>query len=386
MIGGYIARTAVRGVLLAAIAALGPACAVALGPVAPAAAAPALVIETPPDGSATNDQTPAISGTTTGSGPVTVNIYRGASAEGTPEQSPSDPLALGGSWSVTPAPLEEGTYTAVAEQADVEELETGASAPVTFTVDTTAPAVTLNALSSPSKDPTPALAGSAGKAEGDSPTVSVTLYEGSSASGKVAAFENVPVSGGSWSYVPPHLGDGTYTAQATQGDAAGNLGTSAARTFTVDTTAPAVTLTTPADGAFLGTSKPTFGGAAGSAPGDAATVTLEVYTGTTASGTPLRAQAAPVTAGAWGVGAAALSDGTYPAVAEQKDEAGNTGTSAPATFTVDTTAPAVSVSPLASPTNDSTPTIKGGAGTAAGDEPSVSLTVYQGSSVGGAIA
>src|SRR4051812_47179782 len=108
MNGGYIARTAVRGFLLAAIAALGAACAVALGPVAPAAAAPSLVIESPPSGSATNDQTPTISGTTTGSGPVTVNIYRGASAEGTPEQSPSDPLALGGSWSVTPARLEEG--------------------------------------------------------------------------------------------------------------------------------------------------------------------------------------------------------------------------------------------------------------------------------------
>ena len=94
MIGGYIARTAVRGFLLAAIAALGAACAVALGPVAPAAAAPTLVIESPPSGSATNVQTPTISGTTTGSGPVTVNIYRGASAEGTPEQSPSDPLAL----------------------------------------------------------------------------------------------------------------------------------------------------------------------------------------------------------------------------------------------------------------------------------------------------
>src|SRR6185437_3223622 len=87
----------------------------------------------------------------------------------------------------------------------------------------------------------PTLSGAAGKAEGDDLTVSVTIYEGSPAGGKVAAFENVTRSGGSWSYVAPHLGDGAYTAQVTQSDAAGNVGT-AEHTFTVDTTAPAVTL------------------------------------------------------------------------------------------------------------------------------------------------
>ena len=41
------------------------------------------------------------------------------------------------------------------------------------------------------------------------------------------------------------LADGTYTAQTAQSDAAGNIGYSAATTFTVDTTPPTVTSITP---------------------------------------------------------------------------------------------------------------------------------------------
>src|SRR5204863_330059 len=133
-------------------------------------------------------------------GAVSVTIYEGSSPGGEVAASGKPPVS-GGSWSYTPLHLGDGTYTAQATQSDAAGNST-TSAPVTFSVDTTAPVVTLDALSSPTKDPTPALSGAAGKAEGDSPTVSVTIYEGSAASGKVAAFENVPVSGGSWSYVP----------------------------------------------------------------------------------------------------------------------------------------------------------------------------------------
>src|SRR5205814_4763588 len=55
----------------------------------------------------------------------------------------------------------------------------------------------------------------------------------------------------------PALSEGTYTAQATQSDTAGNTGSSAAHTFTVDVTAPTVTLTSPAAGAHTNDSTPT---------------------------------------------------------------------------------------------------------------------------------
>ncbi len=55
---------------------------------------------------------------------------------------------------------------------------------------------------------------------------------------------------GTWSYSASELSNGIYTAQASQGDQAGHTGTSAAMTFTVDATAPEVTLTSPADDAY----------------------------------------------------------------------------------------------------------------------------------------
>ena len=53
-----------------------------------------------------------------------------------------------------------------------------------------------------------------------------------------------------------------------------------------DTTAPSVTLTQPASNATLATTLPTFAGKAGNAVGDTATVTVKVYAGSSATGSP----------------------------------------------------------------------------------------------------
>src|SRR5205823_10410403 len=118
------------------------------------------------------------------------------------------PPVSGGSWSYTPPHQRDGTYTAH-ECLDFSPGHIPSSAPVTFSVDTTAPVVTLDALSSPTKDPTPALSGAARSEERRVGKEWGTGCEGSAERDKVAAFENVPVSG-SWSYVPPQIGDGTY--------------------------------------------------------------------------------------------------------------------------------------------------------------------------------
>jgi hypothetical protein len=102
------------------------------------------------------------------------------------------------------------------------------------------PAVTLTAPADGSytKATTVALSGAAGTATGDSTTVTLNIYSGSAANGTPVLTRSVTRSGATWSTSVTTLGQGTYTAQATQADAGGNTGRSATRTFTIDTTAP----------------------------------------------------------------------------------------------------------------------------------------------------
>ncbi len=289
----------------------------------------------------------------------------------------------GETWEYTPSHLVDGTYTAEATQKD-EAGNEGTSAEVTFTVDTTAPVVSLSPVPSPTNNATPALTGGAGTAEGDLAVVTVTIYKGEVAGGPVATSGPAAVSGSGWSYAASHLSDGTYTAEATQKDEAGNEGTSAEVTFTVDTTPPAVTLSPVASPTNDAT--PKLEGAGGIAEGDIATATVTVYKGGLVGGTVAATGSVPVTAGSWSYTSTHLEDGTYTAEATQKDEAGNEGTSAEVTFTVDTTAPVVSLSPVPSPTNNATPALTGGAGSAVGDDPTVAVKIYKGTSVGGTAA
>ena len=127
-----------------------------MGPAASAIAAPPNVtIASPLNGSVTNDRTPSFSGLAEeAGGEVTLRIYSGPTAEGTVIQELSTLLSLGGRWSLGPTePLGDGTYTAQATQTNFAS-ETGTSLPVTFTIDTAAPTVTLNSPQSPSDDTT----------------------------------------------------------------------------------------------------------------------------------------------------------------------------------------------------------------------------------------
>ena len=149
--------------------------------------------------------------------------------------------------------------------------------------------------------------------------------------------------------------------------------------FTVDTTPPAVSLTSVAP--LTDNPTPSFSGGAGVAPGDIASVTLKIYSGSSASGTPYRTVSVAATGSAWSASLAeALSEGTYTAQAEQSDDAGNTGKSATSTFTVDTATPAVTLTPVAPFTNDTTPGFTGSAATAPVDIASVTVNIYSGES------
>jgi hypothetical protein len=354
---GPIGRPAVLALL--ALAAL------AAGPVASASAS--VTIDSPADGTLTNDRTPAFEGSAEAvGGAVTVSIHEGSSAAGPIVQAPSTAEPpLSGSWSLTlSSPLSDGVYTAVAEQSELGGLGEPypPSGPVTFTVDATPPAVSLDPVASPTKDPTPTLEGTAGTAAGDEQEVVLQILSGES----VIVEKHLAASSGSWSFTAPHLGDGAYTARATQTDEAGNRG-EALGEFTVDTTAPSVSLN--AIPSPSGDATPTLTGDAGEAPGDAGSVSVTILSGSTevASGS------AEVSEGVWSYTAPHLADGSYTARAKQSDAAGNEGTSLVRSFTIDTSSPTVTLDQPQTPSNDTTPSFSG---TASDTEP-VTVRIYE---------
>jgi major membrane immunogen (membrane-anchored lipoprotein) len=349
--------------------------------------APVVTLTSPAGGAVLKTSEPTLTGvggTAAWDKPVTVAIHEGNSLAG-PVVASEGVAVSGGAWSYSPH-LSDGVYTVQAEQGD-EAGNTGASAVVTFTVDANAPLVTLTSPEAgallDSSEPT--LSGSAGDASWDEPVTTVTVHQGGSLAGEVVALGDVPVSGGTWSYSVPELSDGIYTAQVAQRDEAGHMGTSMPVTFTVDTTAPVVTLTSPAQGAFVNSSTPTLSGAAGAAPWDHQHVTVAIHEGASLGGTLLALKSVTVSGGKWSYAASHLGDGTYTAQASQEDDAGHTGLSSEVTFTVDTTPPALT---LVTPANGehldtSRPTFGGLAGQASGDQPSVTVKIYKGSTISG---
>ena len=255
-------------------------------------------------------------------------------------------------WATCTSPKEYAGLSNGAHTFEVRAVNGGSTvdptpAQATWTVDTSTPVVTLSspANGTDTNHNTPTFTGSAGTATGDLPTITVKVYSGSSAAGTPLQTLTTTAAAGSWSVkASGALLDGTYTAQASQSSESGHSGLSTAGTFTVDTVAPLVTLTAPANGATLYNDKPTLSGAAGIATGDSMAVTVKVYSGSSASGTPV--ETLPVTAlgSAWtAISTSTLSEGTYTAEAEQSDGAANLGKSAPSTFKVTTTPPITTI-------------------------------------------
>jgi hypothetical protein len=374
--------TAVRNALCATALALGLW--VGLSAAVPdlaLAAPPELSITAPPGGSFTANHFPVFTGTTSDNeDPVIVTVYAGPAIGGTVAEIIT-PLVgpAAGVWFAESAEfLGDGQYTAVVEQG--AEGERGSSQPVTFTLDSKAPVVSMNTVAEFTTDPTPALLGNAGTAPGDQPSVTVRLFSGGSTGGTPVDEQVVSGAGGHWSYLAPTLADGVYTAQASQADEAGNEGLSALRTFTVDTTGPSVAvdaLVSPTNDP-----KPSITGQMGAGPGDSSTVSVVVYHGADTGGAKAAEGTATDTGETSWSYAPHLGDGQYTIQATQSDEAGNTSASNTVTFTVDTAKPVVSVKDPPEYTN-STPTIEGTGGIAPGDDSTVTVRLYKGAGPSG---
>ncbi|MFP5365198.1 MAG: DUF4082 domain-containing protein [Thermoleophilia bacterium] len=307
--------------------------------------APTVTLTAPANGSTTTDTTPTLSGAagnaTGDSTTVTVRIWRGTGTDGELLQTLT-PTRSTTAWSATAAALGQGTYTAQATQTDASG-NVGTSSANSFDVNA-APTVTVNQHAA-QDDPTnaPPIRWTVTFSE---PVTGFTAGDlsrtGSSTGGTVAvsgsgADYEIAVSGS------PTNGTLAFTlpsgrAQDATGQA--NLAsTSSDNTVTYDTAAPAVTLTTPANGSTTGDTTPALSGAAGNAATDSQTVTVRIYSGASTAGALAQILTATRTTTTWTATASELAGGVYTAQATQTDAAGNTGTSAPRTFTIDTVAP-----------------------------------------------
>ena len=114
----------------------------------------------------------------------------------------------------------------------IRSVEGGCERGLPHTPSTPPPVVTLDtpANGSSSTDSTPDLSRTTTAADN---TVSVKLYSGGDASGAPLQTLTGSGTGGSWQATATALAPGTYSAQASAGDGAGNEGLSAARSFTV---------------------------------------------------------------------------------------------------------------------------------------------------------
>ena len=132
---------------------------------------------------------------------------------------------------------------------------------------------------------------------------------------------------GAWSFTPTGLADGAHTIVASQTDSFGNTGT-ASLSFTLDTTAPVVAITSA--GGPTNQAAQTITGTVDIA--DAGT-TVTLLDGTSALGT-----AVVQPNGSWSI-PVTLSSGSNSLTAAVSDAAGNTGTSSAVVFNLSTTGP-----------------------------------------------
>jgi hypothetical protein len=201
---------------------------------------------------------------------------------------------------------------------------TSSASTYSWTIDTTAP--TISITSTPSS-PTNATTASFSFSATDSGGGAIASYACKIDAGSYASCTS-PTSYSS-------LAAGAHTFYITSTDTAGNTSSASSVSWTIDLTAPTVAITTPAASAVVLTSNIASYAMSGTCSENGQTVTIAGSVSTTAA----------CASGAWSatVDLSALADGTLSITAAQSDVAGNTTTTASRSFIKDTTAPTISV-------------------------------------------
>jgi hypothetical protein len=236
-------------------------------------------------------------------------------------------------WTLSSTWTAAGSATVTVTQKDASN-NTG-TATRTITIDRTAPSISITTLNGAAQtwpasrnQTVTTIGGTCSSGTGDL-AVSVGITGSRTASGSATC------SSGLWSWtVSPALTDGTYTLSATQSDAAGNTGSSAVRSVTVDTVGPSVAITqvkgvTVTSFPYsISTNINSFGGTCGNSAGD-----TQVSVSHTGPNTSVIANSSSVNCsagGTWtwnlGKGNDIKTPGTYTVTATQSDALGNVTT------------------------------------------------------------
>ncbi|MCK1325050.1 FecR domain-containing protein [Bradyrhizobium sp. 156] len=228
-----------------------------------------------------------------------------------------------GSWSTTVS-LNNGSNSLTARVNDAAG-NTATSSAVVYTLSTTGPTVTETLTVD----------------TGTSATDHVTANPALSGTGLANTVVHLTIDGvlstttattdaqGAWSFLPSGLADGSHTIVASQTDSFGNTG-SAALSFTLDTTAPTVAITSA--GGPVNQASQTITGTVDVADAGASVTILD---GTTPIGT-----AVVQGNGSWST-TVSLNNGSNSLTARVSDAAGNTATSSAVVYTLSTTGPTV---------------------------------------------
>lgn len=209
----------------------------------------------------------------------------------------------------------------------------GDSAGQSYTVDRTPPSVTVTPVATPSNVNQPAFSGAYGFASGDNPAVTVNIHNGTGTGGIVVATATAALNTGTHTWSTPALAtaltDGTYTVAATQADTAGNTATTTA-TFLIDTAAPVLGPLNETHSGKSGNGE--ISGTAGtlqansSRSADDLTLSVKLYLGGSATGTPVDSGTATANAstGSFEYSYRLTNGIQYTATVTQTDGAGNT--------------------------------------------------------------
>ena len=289
------------------------------------ATAPTIIINAP---GSDNDTTPTLTGTTDATPGSTVTLTITDSAGNT--QTVTAIVQADGTYSAdVPAELAEGEFTinaSVTDEAGNTDTDTG-----TLVIDTTAPTVAINDLTT--NDTTPELTGTVN----DPNAVVVVTIDGN---------DYTATNNGTWTLaddVVATLAEGSYPTSVSATDAAGNTVTNSG-TVVIDTTAPTVAI----NDLTTNDTTPELTGTVND-PNAVVVVTIDGndYTATNNGN------------GTWTLAddvVATLAEGSYPTSVSATDAAGNTVTNS-GTVVIDTTAPTVAINDLT--TNDTTPELTG---------------------------
>ena len=290
----------------------------------------------------TNDQTPAISGTSSAADntEITVVITDVNNVSHTVTTS-----VVGGIWGVDATSiLPEGEFTV---SASVTEGGLTSNATGSGVIDLTAPALSITPLVT-LNDTTPTISGTTTAPQGALVIILITDSLGAEQTVNATVGAN-----GTWSVAAStELSEGAYTVSASTTDTAGNP-VNTSTTGGVDITAPVVTINN-----IVGSTDLTpgiSGSVTGAMVGDAVAVVF-----TDALGNKHTVNTTVQTGGVWSVEASSsLSQGDYSVEASVTDSAGNTG-DATNTATIDTIAPEISINQSSLVlTQDNTPLISG---------------------------